>query len=208
MIHIRSVQDPIKSNPKLLYHAVMAVQRADAMGLMPSGYVVHELGVDALREIVERATHLGVGTNAATALKRPHLEFETKPLEEILERFNVALEASPVPKLEWRRLVPILRIDTLARLLGISTVSARRYRISARRTPDEVADRLHCIALIVGALEGAYNDIGVRRWFDRPRAQLKDRAPAAILSGNWQPDSPEVRKVRALAESLTASPAT
>jgi uncharacterized protein (DUF2384 family) len=206
MIHIESVQDPIKSNPKLLHYAVMVVQRADAMGLVPTGHVVHQLGLDALGAIAERASKFGVAEYAAVALKRAMLE--PKPLEEILERFNAALEASPVPKLEWRRLVPILGIEPLAHLLGVSSVSARRYQKSARQTPDEVAARLHCVALIVGALEGAYNEIGIRRWFSRPRVQLEGRAPEAILHGSWNPDSPKVRQVRVLAESLTASPAT
>ena len=204
MIHIKSVQDPIKSNPKLLHYAVMVVQRADAMGLMPAGDVP-QLGIEVLEAIADRASKFGVAEYTADALKRAT---EPKPLEEVLERFNAALEASPVPKLEWRRLAPILGIDPLAHLLGVSAVSARRYHKSVRQTPDPVAARLHCLALIVGALEGAYNDIGVRQWFSRPRVQLKDRAPKAILRGNWTPDSPEVRQVRVLAESLTASPAT
>jgi len=185
----------------------MVVQRADGMGLMRSGYVVKQLGIEALREIAERAARLGVGGNAAAALKGP-VRPEPKWLEQVLEHFNTALEESPVPASEWRRIIPILGFETIVRLLGVSAVSARRYSASARTTPDDVAARLHCLALIVGALEGAYNDIGVRRWFDRPRAQLQGRSPVAILRGNWNPDSPDVRQVRALAESLTASPAT
>src|SRR5882724_5084887 len=94
MIHIESVADPIRSNPKLLYHAVMVVQRADGMGLMRSGYVVKQLGIEALREIAERAARLGVGGNAAAALKGP-VRPEPKWLEQVLEHFNTAFRNPP-----------------------------------------------------------------------------------------------------------------
>jgi hypothetical protein len=44
-----------------------------------------------------------------------------------LRRVNEALDASPVPASEWAAVQRVLGADLLARLLGISTVSARRY---------------------------------------------------------------------------------
>ena len=83
-----------------------------------------------------------------------------------LQRLNDALDASPVPASEWPGLVNILGIDLLARLVGVSAVSVRRYASGNRPTPDDIAARLHFLALVVGDLAGAYNDIGIRRWFD------------------------------------------
>jgi hypothetical protein len=71
-----------------------------------------------------------------------------------------------------------------------------------------VAARLHFLASVVGDLAGAYNDFGIRRWFERPRTALEGRAPAALLSGPWSPDDVEPQRVRELAASLVASPVT
>jgi len=65
----------------------------------------------------------------------------------------------------------------------VSTSSLRRYTAGARPTPDDVAARLHHVALIVGDIAGSYNDIGVRRWFTRPRTQLGTQTPATVLTG-------------------------
>ena len=125
-----------------------------------------------------------------------------------IERVNEALGESPVPASEWPALERVLGVDLLARLLGIATVSLRRYVSGARKTPDDVAVRLHALALMVGDLAGAYNDAGVRRWFVRPRTALENRAPADVLTSGWQPDDREARQVRGLANALTASPVT
>ena len=86
--------------------------------------------------------------------------------------------------------------------------SLRRYLSGARSTPDEVAARLHFLALVTGDLAGAYNDVGIRRWFVRPRKLLGDRAPAHLLERTWRPEDPGPRRVRDLARALVPSPAT
>lgn len=67
--------------------------------------------------------------------------------------------------------------------MGISGSSVRRYSAAARTTPDAIAARVHYLSLIVGDLSGAYNEIGIRQWFDRKRAQLNGRAPSDLLIG-------------------------
>jgi hypothetical protein len=129
-------------------------------------------------------------------------------LERALERLNAALEESPAPEFEWNRLTELLGPELLSRLLGISGSSIRRYKAAARTTPDDVADRLHFLSLIAGDLSGAYNEIGIRQWFDRKRAQLGGRTPLDLLKGRWKPDEPGPRQVQNLARSLIASPAT
>jgi hypothetical protein len=79
----------------------------------------------------------------------------------------MSIEDSPLPDQEWTALRNTLGDGLLARLCRVSEVSLRRYAARARPTPDVVAQRLHILALIVADLRGAYNDYGVRRWFQR-----------------------------------------
>ena len=113
-----------------------------------------------------------------------------------------------MPEFEWSRLTEVLGLELLSRLLGISASSVRRYKAAARTTPDDVADRLHFLSLIVGDLSGAYNEIGIRQWFERSRAQLDGRTPLNWLKAPWTPNQPGPRLVHDLARALTASPAT
>jgi hypothetical protein len=105
-------------------------------------------------------------------------------------------------------MLEVLGPDLLSTLLGISASSIRRYSAAARTTPDETAVKLHFISLLVGDLSGAYNEIGVRQWFQRNRAQLAGRAPTDLLIGAWKPDQKGPRQVQELARALVASPAT
>ena len=89
-----------------------------------------------------------------------------------------ALDQSPAPMAEWPALQEVLGPELLAGLVGVSASSTRRYASGARATPDPIAVRLHFVALVVGDLAGAYNDIGVRRWFQRPRTRLDGNTPA------------------------------
>jgi hypothetical protein len=102
----------------------------------------------------------------------------------------------------------VLGPDLLRRLLGISPSSVRRYKGAARTTPDDVAGRLHFLSLVVADLSGAYNDIGVRQWFNRKRAQLGGYAPLDYLKEGWEPGEKGPCQVQDLARALTASPAT
>ncbi len=129
-------------------------------------------------------------------------------LERTLRHLNLALEESPVPEFEWNRLAQVLGPDLLGRLLGTSATSVRRYRSNARTTPDEVAERLHFLSLVVGDLAGAYNEIGIRQWFERKRAQLDGRAPLDFLKGRWLPAQPGPRRIQELAGALLSAPAT
>ena len=117
-------------------------------------------------------------------------------------------DQSPVPKQEWRALQDVLGLELLARLLGISLSSARRYISGSRSTPDGVAARRHFLAFVVGDLAGAYNDIGIRRWFDRPRERLDGSSPAQALGEGWSPIDDGPRRVRDLARALASSLAT
>lgn len=119
-----------------------------------------------------------------------------------------ALYESPFPDREWQSVQRVLGLESMAELIGISVSSARRYFAGARTTPDEVAARLHFLAFVVGDLAGAYNDVGIRRWFHRPRQLLDGHTPAQLLGGDWEPDDDGPQRVQALAASLGSSPAT
>ncbi len=58
------------------------------------------------------------------------------------------------------------------------------------------------VVVVVGDLAGSYNEVGIRRWFQRKRTLLDGRSPAALLKRNWDPDDEGPRRVRALARSL------
>ncbi len=120
----------------------------------------------------------------------------------------MALSESPVPEREWPAVERILGLESMAQLMGISVSSARGYFAGIRTTPDAVAARLHFLAFVVGDLAGAYNDVGVRRWFHRPRTLLNGSTPAQLLEGNWEPHDDGPRQVRQLAASLGPSPLT
>ena len=129
-------------------------------------------------------------------------------LASLLTTMIAALEASPAPKFEWGGLARVFDAEQLASLLNISISSLKRYQAGERATPDAIAARLHFLALLVGDLAGSYNDIGVRRWFQRQRTRLDGRAPAELLTGEWDPDDPGARHVRELARELVALSAT
>jgi hypothetical protein len=107
----------------------------------------------------------------------------------------------PLPDADWLRLLAIFDRYELGHLLNLPASSVARYAAGHRRTPAAIASRLRAIALIVGDLAGDYDEIGLRRWFDRPRSALDGRAPTHFLKGDWQPEDPGPRRVRELARS-------
>lgn len=195
-----SNQNPM-STRSLRGLVVDAWRRAEAMGLVEPE--AGPLEPTDLTRLLRRVREAGIAREPA--LRFDNIELPSTDEADALLRFLItALEASPVPRFEWPAVSRALEADQLAGLLNISVTSLRRYLSGERETPDEVAARLHHVALIVGDLSGAYNDVGVRRWFDRTRTALEGRTPTAVLSGNWNPDDPAPQHVRELARSLVA----
>jgi hypothetical protein len=112
------------------------------------------------------------------------------------------VDASLRPAAEWAAARKIVGDELLARLLRISTSSVRRYASAERRTPDDVAWRLHAVARLLAVLIGSYDDNGVRRWFQRRRAALDGATPAECLGQADSEDDERVRRLLALAEEL------
>jgi hypothetical protein len=185
MIQIESAKAPFTS-PRVAFQAMTALGRADAMGLLPADQHIETLDLPSFRKVVRHIHRAGIARNIQLDLT----DASEPGLERTLEHLNLALEESPVPEFEWNRLAEVLGLELLGRLLGISASSVRRYRANARTTPDDVADRLHFLSLVVGDLAGAYNEIGIRQWFERKRAQLDGRTPLDWLKGRWKPAQP------------------
>ena len=175
------------------------------MGLVEAAAA--RLDAAAVERLLQRVREAGIARGPAL-----HFDNVEPPsvaeAESLLRLVIAALDASPVPRFEWPAVSRVIDADQLAALLNVSVSSLRRYASGERDTPDEVAARLHHVALIVGDLAGAYNEVGVRRWFERKRTALDGRAPAALLSGDWNPDDPAPQKVRDLARALVALGAT
>jgi hypothetical protein len=183
-----------------------AARRAEAMGLMDPEATPQDDGT-ALRLLAARVRRAGIASAAADQLSNVETPNPAE-IAPLLETLIAALEASPVPKFEWAGLGRVFAPEDLASLINVSVSSLKRYMSGERDTPDGVAARLHFLALVVGDLAGSYNDIGVRRWFQRKRALLDGRAPVAILKGNWDPDDEAPMRVRQLATELVSLSAT
>jgi hypothetical protein len=109
---------------------------------------------------------------------------------------------SPTPATEWAGLREVFGYELLATILSISPASVRRYAAGERRCPDEVAARLHWLAMVVEHLEGSFNAFGIRRWFQRSRQALGGLSPLAVLGQDWAPESAGPGRLMALAEGV------
>jgi uncharacterized protein (DUF2384 family) len=204
MIQMLSNGEPGTAETRRL--ALEAVRRADAMGLL-EGAEIGRFDARFVRTLVQRVRKAGIARAPALVFDNVELP-DDRALQQLLQMVIAALEQSPVPAHEWPSLSRVFDVEQLAALLNVSVSSSRRYETRSRSTPDAVASRLHFLALVVADLAGAYNDIGVRRWFDRPRSMLGGKRPADLLAGDWDPDDTGPQNVRALAASLVSLTAT
>lgn len=206
MIRVTSTEPPFDT-PEVMRSAVGVISTAEAMGLL-AGMEIHRLDLASFREVMGRITSAGIGSEVQATLALPRGRVGSGEMSRLLERLASVLDESPVPSREWGSLTALFGVDRLAELLGVSPASVRRYMSGARSTPDSLAARLHLLAVITGDLAGAYNEIGIRRWFERPRTLLNGKAPEELLQGEWDPEDLGPKRLRELARSLTGSPAT
>jgi len=194
-----SVQAPPADLRRLLFEAS---RRAEAMGLIPSDAVT-DAEPATVRLLASRVRRAGIAAAAADQLHNVEAPSD-EDVAALLKTLIAALEASPVPKFEWGGLGRVFDPEDLSALINVSVSSLKRYQSGERDTPDDVAARLHFLALVVGDLAGSYNVIGVRRWFQRKRSLLDGRAPVALLKGDWDPDDEGPMRVRQLARELVS----
>jgi hypothetical protein len=203
-------QSPLPATAAIGGKLVGLLARSAAMGVL-TGPTVIRVDAPVIRRLVKDLQRHGIG-GAAAALS-PLMQVETKPLdaataravEHQLDRLAEALEGSAAPSAEWPAMRNVFGDDPLAAWLDISPSSLRRYAGAERETPQATADRLHWLAMVVADLAGAYNDYGIRRWFDRPRAQLDGRSPRQLLGARWSPDDAAAGQVRQLAGRLSGA---
>lgn len=218
-IRIESAAPPW-AHPEIAQEAAALLGRVEAMGLLDTiaapitqidtesmGIVFTLLRTRGLFRFMNFGALVSARQNAGEGFAEGAVSGTSDVLLRTLRQANEALENSAVPPDEWRHLRPMLGDELVGRLAGVSEPSVRRYAAGTRSTPDEVANRLHVVALLVADLSGAYNEFGIRRWFARRRTQLGGRSPLEILTSPWSPDDPAVAKLRGLARSITASPA-
>jgi hypothetical protein len=203
VLHLTSVDAPL-NNPSLLSAALGLVRRALGLGLLSDRAPIERLDLELIRSIAREASDEGVGRDAAIALIEQG-DASSARLETLITRLDGALAESPMPDRELRELLRVYDHDALAALLGTSVASLRRYAAATRTVPDAVAERIHHVALVTTDLAGSYNQFGLRRWWERPRAPLDGRSPRAALGRDWDPDGPEATAVADLARSLVGS---
>jgi hypothetical protein len=209
-LRIESIESPV-DNPAVLRALMPVINRVWAMGIpMPGRGRPIALSSRTLKLILESAQRVGIGRNAGAYLGADPHAIERNPDEAVrwLNDLSRAIEESPVPRTEWPAMRATLGDEQLEALLGTSRQSIARYVKGERETPGEIAERLHWLAMVVADLAGAYNELGIRRWFHRARTALGGRSPLAALGKDWTPGSAPARQVRALAAALTDSGAT
>ena len=180
---------------------------ADGIGLISIDGETATQDLSVLQHVARRLEDAGVAKHFIVRLRGID-PTDSAGTAELVRGVLDALQESPLPDYEWPVLTKIFGAEELARLLRISESSLNRYANGSRVTPDLIAGRLHFVALIVGDLRGAYNEVGVRRWFHRHRTALGDRAPVELLGDDWMPDDEGPAAVRALAHSLLFASAT
>jgi Protein of unknown function (DUF2384) len=178
-----------------------AYRRAEAMGLVEPAPPTEDFDLTGVKRVLQGVRDAGIARSPVIELENVETP-DGQDVAELMKMVIAALEASPAPHSEWRSVSRVFDAESLAPLLGISVSSLRRYQAGTRVTPDEVAARLHFLALVISDLAGAYNEIGVRRWFQRDRTMLDGRTPATLLSGEWNPEDEGAQRVRELARSL------
>jgi hypothetical protein len=203
---IVSIADPF-GKPGLVPLSFALLARAQVMGFLPEE-VGGETRLDLrlIEGVAGRLSAVGVAQEQALALRQAAAEQDGEQIELALRRTIEAVDASPQPEGEWEPARELLGDELLARLLGISASSLRRYAVGERTTPDESAWRLHTVARILAALVGSYNGYGVRRWFDRPRRALDGQTPAELVAAAASEEDDRLRAVIDVAASL-AGPA-
>ncbi|MBS0421041.1 MAG: hypothetical protein JSR66_25250 [Proteobacteria bacterium] len=197
-LHITSVLPPFQEE-ELYPRATRFLRRADAMGLLEGK--IEELSPEVVRRVARKLSKRGLASDVAarlTSAPTPSREEFARYLDAAL----LALNESPVPAAELTKLNSILGHELLADLLEISTASIQRYQSGDREAPDLVADRAHFLTAVISALEGTYNEFGVRRWFGRPRSTFGGRSARQLLTRRWTSHDDSARQVLSAAESL------
>jgi len=102
---------------------------------------------------------------------------------------------------EVEGLSQILTRKRLAHMVGVSEPDLVAFGNSEGYLGTDAEIRLHYIAGLVAMLKATYNELAVRRWFERRRDRLGGQSPAEVLSGGWAPGDEDAARVIALAKA-------
>ena len=202
-----AVEIVLRNEPAIVAEIVAAHHRLVSLGLGDTGWSLVRLSADAALGASElliadlaslNARGLSVAASAAVLAG----EISVTSVETALRAMWEATEHNPMPEFEWAPLRVVMTDELLAEPLGVSLQSIRRYAAGERDTPDDVAARLHFIALVNADLGGSYNERGIRRWWNRPRSTLGNRSPLSVLGAGFDPDSDVAAQVRSLSSAL------
>jgi hypothetical protein len=203
----------LPGSPELSQKLIGLFTRCAAMGLLSTPTITRLDGA-VIRQLVADLQRQGFAQSACAGLEElmrdggpPLSDAASQALESAIDRIGDALESSAAPQAEWPAMRQVLGDEALAALLEISPSSLRRHAAAGHETPADIVNRLHRLALVVADLAGAYNDFGIRRWFQRPRAQLGGVCRQAFLGRGWHVDDERSRRVRNLARALSGAQA-
>lgn len=178
---------------------------AAGMGLLATSAVPTTMPSSALIEaIAASALQAGVGVRAASRLRTPE-ELTPGERRRLIEQLEAELRASPVPAPELAVLATTYDLDWLAPIVGTTPTSLRRYAAGTRVAPDDIAARIHYLALVNTDLAGSYNDFGRRRWWQRARTPLGGASPIDYLETAFDPDGERAAMVASLAHELVGA---
>lgn len=200
---VRRTASEVGLPAELIPGAVLLVRRAEALGFGTGSDVDLRTRLDGVLAAIDAGQVVAVDINSIRrGLNEP--VSDQAELSRQLHRLFEALGESRAPQQEAQELLRVFGAEQLAELLVVSPTSVRRYARGQRRPPRVIADRLHWLALLVGCLNGTYNDFGVCRWFERPRAALDGSTPkqALLASPDWTPNSDGARELELLAQAL------
>ena len=197
VLRITSIKTPFE-HPDLYPRATRFLRRADAMGLLDQP--IEELSAAMLCRVARSLSSRGLARDLAALLSGSTPS--QSDLVRYLDSATAALEESPVPAAELSKLTTVLGPDRVCEFLEISPASLQRYQRGEREAPDDVGDRAHFLTSVIAALEGTYNDFGIRRWFERPRTAFDGRSARQLLGRRWTTDSDAARRILDAAESL------
>jgi hypothetical protein len=207
-LQIESIEAPLLESGEAATLALALLGRAQTMGFLPEreGERI-ELDRAFLGELAGLLRRDGVAAVATGSLERAT---RVEPLNDVdivaaLRATLEAVDASPRPEAEWAPARDAVGDELLARLVRVSVSSLRRYASGDRRTPDEVAWRLHLVARVLAALVGSYNGYGIRRWFKRRRSALDGATPLELFEQAGSEDDDRLQRVVELADELTGA---
>jgi len=201
-----STSSPLDS--QVVMAAIDFILKAEAMGLLDEQVDTLNLNLDAIIFVAKKVASEGLGRKVVIDPERWR-EYSSTDLRMRLNELSSILEDSPLPEREWSRVKELLQEDLMTGMLHISEPSLRRYAQGERQCSDNVSNKLHWLALVLGDLLGSYNEIGARNWFLRPRKSFGGKTPFQMLSArDWNPDDAGPIKIREFVKSLNGAMGT